>query len=189
MYDWQDKVARPHLTCFATQAPIGYGETFFSVLRFQNGHFVRHDYSESAWEESPPQDYLSWWRQRRPVPANAQEQGPRLVSPNVLLGIFRDLKDRGERPNQCLAWMLALLLLRAKKLRYHDIRFEEGHSWLWVQERGGKTAYRIRDPQMNSSEHGLLQESMLQLFDQAPGETTPEAAAAEETPASDLAEG
>lgn len=161
--DWQDKVGRPQLRCVVTDQPIGPGEVFFSALRLVDGAFTRSDYSEVGWNQAgEPSDCISWWRQRRPQP-RAEASGPRLVSHEVLLGIFDDLRQATERPQQCFAWMIALLLVRARKLRYLGLEEEGGTTWMTVQPKGGE-ALRIRDPKPDATERQRIEADLEQLF-------------------------
>jgi hypothetical protein len=170
MVDWTDKVGRASLTCAASNEAIEPGADFYSVLRLAESGFERIDYSAGAWKPELAEGALSWWQQRRPVPEK-DSKGPRLVDHQVLLAVFRSLTSAEERIQRCFAWLLAWLLVRAKKLRYLDLIEENGVSWLVCQERDGdKATLRIRDPAMGPDEAALVQEQFDQLFTMPGGE-------------------
>ena len=171
MIDWQDKVERPHLVCAASGEPIPPGSTFVSALRFSHGRFERLDYRSEAWDPDAVTDLVSWWRQKRPEPK--AETGPRLVNAAVLLAIWADLRESTERTQQCFAWLLTLLLTRSKKLRYLDLVHEGEDSFLVVEERGTRTAYRVRDPKMDEDESQRVERNLEEVFTLPPGVDEP----------------
>lgn len=163
MIDWQDKVDRPRLECVVTGTPIPPGATYFSALRWAGDHFDRVDVSDEAWDEMDTSSLVSWWRHRRPD-ANAGDDARR-VDHAVLLGIFHDLKDSTDRHQQCFAWMLALLLVRAKKLRYLDLdTTTDGEAWMLVDDKQQGVAHRIRDPRMTEAEELAVQTNLADVL-------------------------
>lgn len=163
MIDWEQLLSRPHLECAITGQPITPGTTFYSLLRWQDGRFQRADIIAEAWNDDLAAGSISWWRQDR---AQVQEErGPRLLSPEILYTIFTDCARSTERPRQCLAWLLAWLLVRGRHLRYHDLINDGDHSYLVVQRRGSnQPLMRVRDPHMDSAEEALIQDQLNDLF-------------------------
>lgn len=160
--DWDDKVERPHLHCARSGRAIQPGERYWSALRFQDGSFLRLDIAEEHWPEQDRSELLSWWHGRRP--AEVQDSGPRLVDLQVLASIFDDLQGSTQRPQQCFVWLLALLLTRAKKLRYRDLLVTEGVTWMEVQDRRDGRVLRIRDPGMSAEEQARVEQDFAQIF-------------------------
>ncbi len=162
MIDWQDKVVRPTLRCAVSNQEIAPGDTFYSALLCEQQQFVRRDYSAEAWSEQDPQAFLGWWRSVRPT--ITEDNGPRLVDATVLMGIFADLKDADDRPGQCFVYLLALLLMRLKRLRYLDLIQEAGHSYLLLEERSARCVHKVRDPCMTDEEKQHVEESLHTVF-------------------------
>ena len=162
MIDWQDKVVRPSLRCAVSGVDISPGDTFYSALLCEDQQFVRRDYSAAAWAEQDPKAFLGWWRSTRPTVK--EDDGPRLVDATVLLGIFADLKDATDRPTQCFVYLLALLLMRLKRLRYLDLVHEGGDSYLLLEERDVRYVHKVRDPRMNGDESSAVEESLQTVF-------------------------
>ena len=170
MVDWDHLLTRPQMVCAITGEAIAPGATFYSLLRWQGEHFQRVDVSESSWKEELTHGCVSWWRQSRSE--EKVDQGPQLLSPEILYGIFRDCACSEERPRQCLAWLLAWLLVRLRFLRFIDLEtFPENNApdRLLVQTKvsHGKERLKIRDPQMNKEEESLLQAQVDDLFSAA----------------------
>lgn len=165
MIDWEQLLARPQLVCAVSAVPITPGQRFYSLLRWQDGRFHRADVSEDYWDEALAKEAVSWWRQQRAVAQEAH--GPRLLGNETLYTIFSDCAHSSDRPRQCMAWLLAWLLIRQRFLRYHDLIEDEENTYLVVQRRGsGQPLQRIRDPHLSEEEQGLLQQQMEELFTQ-----------------------
>lgn len=162
MIDWQDKVDRPQLICAVSGNPIPGGSACYSALIQGTDGFKRLDYLPEHWDADSVDGLVSWWRHVRPEVHT--DNGPRLVNHAVLLSIFHDLKDSTERPQQCFAWLLALLLTRGRKLKFLHLDQRDGEHWMVVEERGSGHAHRIRDPHMSEQEEIRGQEDLAQIF-------------------------
>jgi len=169
MIDWDHLLSRPQMVCAVSGQAIEHGATFYSLLRWQGERFQRIDISAEAWTDELAAESISWWRQSR---AELKvDTGPRLLSPEILFSIFRDCAQAEERPRQCLAWLLAWLLVRLRFLRYIDLEtFPDSNQAdrLHVQTKvsHGKELLRLRDPQMTHDEESLLQAQVDDLFSQ-----------------------
>ncbi len=102
--------------CAASGREIQPGERFYSVLVDEGGAFVRRDYSESNWS-GPPEGAFSFWKTRLGF-----DRKPRRppIDDELLVECFRRL-DRESEPKQiAFRFVLALLLVRRKRLRLED---------------------------------------------------------------------
>lgn len=193
--EWDDKVQRSQAICRRTGQPIADGAVVHSALMLRDGRFERWDFSPEGWtgtdglENLPtpppagtgptaeaaapavpadppataPARLISWWKHRRPEAET--QRGPRMVGKTILLGIFHDLKDSPERPRQCFAWMLALLLVRLRAFRFLDLRRDGDRSWLVIEEKDGAGALRIRDPEMTPAEQAVVEADFQRIFE------------------------
>ena len=82
-----------------------------------------------------------------------------------MLQIFSDIKDSTNRQQQCFAWLLGLLLMRMKKLRYLGLETEDGETVLLLEYKKGKVVYRVRDPRMEAEEQERVQQDLSDVFD------------------------
>jgi hypothetical protein len=164
MLDWESLVGHGRLQCQGTGREIAPGETYISVLRYTDGGIRREDYAEEAWSAVSSTTHLAWWRRRRPPPA--APTGPRLINHRVLSEIFHRLKDSADRSEQCFLWIITLLLVRARRLRYVDLVRDADGTYLLVREMqdGRPRGFRIRDPRLSDEETARLQEEVARLF-------------------------
>ena len=159
--DWEGKIGSPQLTCTHSGRTLQANEIFYSALVIAEGTFKRLDFAEDIWDNVDHTSFMSWWRQR--VPDHSKERKPFKLNAATLAQIFHNLKDTRSRLQQCLAYVVALALVRARKLQF--LRIEphgDGQSFL-VQERGTSTVHRLNDPHMSSDEEAHVLDQLILL--------------------------
>jgi hypothetical protein len=159
--DWEGKIVTSHLTCSASGRLLEPGEVFFSALELKDALFQRLDFSADAWAKQDQAAFLSWWRQKVPQPGN--ERKPFKLNAATLGQIFANLKDARTRSQQCLAYVVALALVRARKLHFLEVRSDGDHQVLLVQDRAAGVVHRIRDPQLGADEEAHVLHNLLEL--------------------------
>src|SRR5205085_7273523 len=98
--------------CAGTGRPLQPGERYFSALFDEAGQFIRKDYAAAAWS-APPDGALAYWSGRVPEP----NQKRRLIfDDELLLECFARLADEADPSRVQFRYVLALLLLRRKRL-------------------------------------------------------------------------
>ena len=158
--DWEGKIVAPHLTCSVSGRTLVAGEVFFSALVVKDGLFQRLDFATDAWATQDQASFLSWWRQKVPQPGN--ERKAFKLNAATLGQIFSNLKDARTRSQQCLAYVVALALVRARKLQFLEVRNGD-HQVLLVQDRAGGVVHRIRDPRLAVDEEAHVLHNLLEL--------------------------
>lgn len=159
--DWEGKIVATHLTCSVSGRTLQSGEVFFSALVVKEGLFQRLDFSTEAWATQDQTGFLSWWRQKVPQPGN--ERKAFKLNAATLAQIFANLKDARTRSQQCLAYVVALALVRARKLHFLEVLSEGDHQVLLVQDRSAGVVHRIRDPRLGQDEEAHVLHNLLEL--------------------------
>jgi hypothetical protein len=160
--DWEGKVEAAKLTCAGSGETLLPGTSFFSALRFKDGQFSRLDYAPAAWVAVDQAEFISWWRQKTPD----QDANPvRTIDREALVHIFAALKGSTERPKQCFLFVVALFLVRVRKLRYLDTVRDGQQSFLLVEDRGQHLIHRIRDPGMTKDEERAVQDNLMEVIE------------------------
>lgn len=174
--DWDDKVAAPQPRCAHSGRVLAAGEAVFAALVLRDGTFTRHDFAPQAWPAVDQSLFISWWRRQVPK-ATADPHALTLDGP-TLLKLFHDLKNSRVRAVQCLAYVMALCLLRIKKVKL--LRIEKKVSdldggnmgssgtnhdaWLLLEDRSSKELLRLRDPLMTANEEAQVQAQLLAII-------------------------
>lgn len=113
------EVGRAKGVCAATGKSIKVGDEFVAVLAEKGDEFVRLDYSRSAWDKGvrpkPPHVLIGFWRATMPAP---DDRKARLIDDEALLDLFEDLGEAEDERRLAFRYVLALLLIRKKLLRY-----------------------------------------------------------------------
>jgi hypothetical protein len=105
--------------------------------RPEDDGFERRDYSLEAWEANgPPQDVFSYWKTAVPDP---EARRSILVDDAVLWDLFESLAGDARRRRQAYRFILALILMRKRMLRYTG-RTGQGEDERWLMLPKGAAA-------------------------------------------------
>jgi hypothetical protein len=119
-------LATPTGQCAVTGRPIAEGETFYSVLLEEGESFRRVDFSVEAWT-GPPEGSFCHFKSRMPV---KQKRKKVFVDDEMLISFFRRLEGETEPARVQFRFVLALILMRKRVLKY-DAAMREGDVDIW----------------------------------------------------------
>src|SRR5205807_2442607 len=123
-------------------------EPFFTALIEEGGKFLRQDYSAEAWH-GPPPNAFGFWAGR--VPAPEQSRKPRFDD-DLLLDCFQRLEGQTEPGRVNFRYVVALLLMRRKRLRFEEVRKQGGHEVLLLRCARTGTKHEVVNPQLNEEQ-------------------------------------
>ncbi len=146
--------------CSVTGRELKPGETYFSVLLDEAGRFVRREYSREAWQ-GPPAGAFSFWCGK--VPAREQDRRPP-VDDDMLLDCFTRLEGQNEPARVNFRYVLALLLMRRRRLKFEDADTESGHEVLRLRCVQTKAIHEVINPALSDEETQVVQEEVLQVL-------------------------
>jgi len=157
--DWEGKIATSQLCCAANGRALAVGEAFYSGLVLAGGQFVRRDFAAESWPAQDRAAMISWWRQR--VPSPEQDRRAFRLNAESLTQIFANLKEARARIPQCLAYVVALALVRARKLHFLGVESLDHGTVLVIEDRRRQLVHRVRDPAMNAQEEQEVLDNLL----------------------------
>src|SRR3954447_12238461 len=146
--------------CAATGREIAPGERYYSVLLDQGTSFVRQDYSLEAWRGPPPATFSFW--QGRLSQSGAPKRQP--IDDELLLDCFARLEGEMEPGKQAFRFVLALLLVRRKRLRMEDSSSEGGQEILVLRDGRSKAKYLVIDPGLPDDELESVQDEVFAVL-------------------------
>lgn len=120
MEQWD--IQRTAGVCAGTGRKLEPSEEYVAALIDGQDHFERRDFSLAYWEEQKPEVY-SYWKTHIPEP---NQKKSLFVDDEVLVNFFERLADETEPIKIHFRFVLALILMRKKRLKYEDSRREEG---------------------------------------------------------------
>ncbi len=134
--------------CAVTGRALEEGEEFFTVLLEDGESFRRVDYSLEAWE-GPPEGCFCSFKTRVPVKGKPKKL---LVNNELLLAFFVRLADETEVVRLQFRFVLALILMRKRLLRYEGTTMEDGRE-VWNMIRADdKSAHRVVNPRLSDDQ-------------------------------------
>lgn len=155
-------IARSSRTCTHTGLAIEPGQPFYSALVEKEDSFERRDFSAEAWPEVEKDDFFSYWKNKGRA-ENPDKAPP--VDYERLLGFFDSLEGAAEPGKRLFRYVLALILVRRRRLRLDDMsRVPEGDR-LVVYDRRSNRALEIIASEASREELEKTQEKLNQLFD------------------------
>jgi hypothetical protein len=142
--------------CVASGRELRPGEKVFSVLLDQGGKLVRQDYSAEAWQ-GPPPGAFSFWTGR--VPSGEASRRPQMDD-ELVLDCFHRLEHENDAGRVNFRYVLALLLMRRKRLRFEDARTHNGQEVLCLRCPRSGHRYEVVHPQLSDEEMTAVQEEV-----------------------------
>ena len=146
--------------CAATGKELEPGSKFYTVLLDQGGKFVRQDYSNEAWQ-GPPEGAFSFWAGRVPPPEAGRR--PRIYD-ELLLDCFNRLKGETEPGRVSFRYVIALLLMRRKRLKFEDVRVEDGREILCLRCPQTKATHEVVNPALSDDAIKTVQDEVFKVL-------------------------
>ena len=141
-------VSRPVGRCAISGRDIKPGEVFHTALFEQGEAFERRDYAAECWT-GPPEGAFCAFRTRL---AEKPSRKSLLVDDDVLMQFFLRLADAGDAGKRNFRFVLALILMRKRLLKYERTRREETTE-IW-ELRGAKDgqSHRVINPRLDEEQ-------------------------------------
>ncbi len=146
--------------CAATGRELRPGEKCYTVLLDENGKFLRHDYSPEAWQ-GPPANAFGFWLGRIPLEDEARK--PR-IDDDLLLDCFQRLSGETEPGRVNFRYIVALLLMRRKRLKFEEARAEAGREVLVLRCVRTRALHEVVNPGLAEEELAAVQEEVFKVL-------------------------
>ena len=124
MEDWQ--VDKPLGQCYGTGRRIEHGQEYFAALVETENGFERRDFCADYWEQHKPEVFC-YWKTRLPEPGQKKQM---FVDDDMLMSFFERLANEVEQEKVNFRFVLALVLMRKRRLKYDSTR-TDGDSEIW----------------------------------------------------------
>lgn len=158
MTDYQ---IQPHTRrCAATGRDLQPGERYYTALVEEGDLFVRQDFSSQAWQ-GPPAGAFSFWSGRVPQPNETAK--PRFDD-DVLEECFQRLQEQGERSRVNFRYVVALLLIRRKRLRFEQTIDADGVEQLELSNIKTGEKYLVLNPQLTDEQMAEVQSEVFRVL-------------------------
>jgi len=147
--------------CAATGRELAEGESYYAVLFETPEGFERKDYTLEAWS-GPPQGSYCYWRAR--VPVREKKSGPVTVDHTLLTHFFLRLEDEDSQIKQQFRFVLALLLMRKRHLKFERAVREGGLEYWQVRLVREQSEHKVLNPRLSDQEVRQLSEQLTAIL-------------------------
>jgi tRNA U54 and U55 pseudouridine synthase Pus10 len=143
---------------------VVHDDYYSAVVEATEDQFVRQDFCPDCW--NPEHSYFSFWKTRVPEP-DAPSHGPRFVDMERLLQLFQRLEENQETEAQRFRYVLALVLMRKRRLRLLSSRRLKGGQGeeLTVREVGAGREYTVTCPSLPETELASVADRLREILD------------------------
>ena len=154
-------IGGPARVCAATGRELRAGERIYSALADEAGKFVRRDYAADAWA-GPPAGTVAFWAGR--VPASDKPRKP-TFNDDLLLDCFHHLAAAADPDRVNFRYVVALLLMRRRRLKFEDLRQAAGGGHvLLVRDAKTGARHEVADPRLTEAEIGAVQDEVFKVL-------------------------
>lgn len=137
------------------------GERYYSVLLEEGGKFVRKDYSAEAWQ-GVPEGAFSFWMGRLTPPQGKRRQQP--IDDEMLMECFQRLEGQVEPGRIRFRYVVALLLMRRRRLKFDRTEQEGGRGVLHMRCTRSGARHAVIDPGLTDEELATVQDEVFQAL-------------------------
>lgn len=149
----------PGKVCSVSGRPFRAGEFCWSVLLEKSGEVVRQDISEEHWSGPPPEAIGHWKCQVAGVTETAK---PKLDT-DSLFDYFLQLNDSPNSVQQQYRYILALLLLRKRRLILEEVVEQDDRPVMRLIGSAGEGPFDIPEEELTEDEVTRLQQQLFHV--------------------------
>ena len=151
MDQWE--INKPLGECFGSGRKIEYGEEYFAALVETGQGFQRQDYSREFWDSNKPSVYC-YWRTKLPSPDQKKHI---FIDDEMLMAFFERLSQETEQEKINFRFVLALILMRKRRLKYDSSRTGDDGMEIWHLRVVGEDRFvDVVNPNLDEKQIGQL---------------------------------
>ena len=146
MSEWE--INKPLGQCYGTERKIESGEEYFAALVETEEGLQRRDFCADYWESQKPEVFC-YWKTRLPEPGQKKQL---FVDDQMLMTFFERLEKETEQEKINFRFVLALILMRKRALKYDDTRTENDKEIWRLRIVGDKQIVEVVNPHLDEEQ-------------------------------------
>jgi len=158
MADWE--INRPLGQCCGSGRKIEFGEDYYAALVETEQGLQRRDFSGEYWERAKPAVYC-FWKTKLAAP---DEKKRLFVSDDMLMAFFERLAPETEAEKVNFRFVLALVLMRKRRLKYDSTKVEGGRELWCLRVPGDKDLAEVVNPHLDENQIETLTSQIGQIL-------------------------
>ncbi len=157
--DWE--LVRTSGRCAVTGRSFAEGEFYYAALFETPAGLERRDYSQEAWAGAPEGSFCHW---RGRIAVREKKAAALEIDPQMLTQLFVGLEDDQSEAKQQFRFVLALLLMRKRLLRFEQA-VREGEQEHWQMRLvSDKTLHQVLNPRLGDEQISRLSAELTALL-------------------------
>lgn len=158
MADWNVHSRQGH--CVACERAFAEGEAVFSMLRLEADDLQRGDLCGGCFDARDEARDLVWWRT-----THQERKGGMRMDFELILTLFEKLGEKPSEGIRDLRFLLALLLVRHRKLRLVGVRTRGKREFLQLRKPRTKKEYEAEVRDLEAERREQLTQALGELMD------------------------
>jgi hypothetical protein len=154
------QISGPARVCALSQRELKPGERIYSVLSDRAGQLVREDFAADSWK-GPPENVVAFWASR--IPSIDRPVQP-TINEELLLDCFRHLSEPRDDQQRNFRYVVTLLLMRKKRLKFDDLLKRGALEFLLVRDAKTNERYEVLDPRLGDAQMDAVQNEVFALL-------------------------
>jgi hypothetical protein len=150
----------PTRRCTLSGRELKTGDRFYGALVADGPRFARQDYALDSWP-GPPEHAIAYWAGR--VPADDAPQRPKFDD-EMLIQCYQQLNGTHEPAQLNFRYVLALLLMRRKRLRLVEEKTDAFGQIMVVSDTRTGVCNDVRDPRLSATDMQAAQKEIFRLM-------------------------
>jgi hypothetical protein len=158
MDQWE--IDKPLGQCYGTGKRIEYGQEYYGALVETDQGLQRRDFCAEYWEKEKP-NVFCYWKTRLPYPDQKKQI---FVDEEMLMAFFERLGREAEQEKINFRFVLALVLMRKRRLKY-DSSIMEADKEIWrLRFAGDKQTVDVTNPHLDDEQIEQLSAQIGQIL-------------------------
>lgn len=158
MADWEIKKTLGQ--CFGTGREFEINEEYFAALVQGEEGLERRDFSTDYWNEAKPPVYC-FWKTKMP---NPEQKKKLFIDDDMLMAFFDRLADETDPEKLSFRFVLTLILMRKRKLKYDACEILDGQEVWTVKVTGADRQEKVVNPHLTEDQIEQLSGQMGQIL-------------------------
>jgi hypothetical protein len=145
-------IDKPLGQCCATGKVIEPGQEYYAALVETEQGFARRDFCAEYWAENKPQVFC-YWKTKLPMPDQKKQI---FVDDDMLMTFFERLATETEQEKVNFRFVLALVLMRRRRLKYDSSKTDNGKDVWRLRITGTQDFVEVVNPNLDESQVAQL---------------------------------
>lgn len=158
MDEWE--IIKPLGKCWDSGEEIGNGEEYFGALVETEEGLARRDFCTAYWDKHKP-DVFCYWKSRMPDPDREKQI---FVDDEMLMAFFERLAEETEQEKINFRFVLALVLMRKRRLKYDSTRTKDSEEIWCLRVAGDKRIVEVTNPHLDEEQIEQLSSQIGQIL-------------------------